>query len=280
MPTAAPPCRSPDSPDGAEQYESADVFCQVSINLANPAHIDVDDAGRSHALWLRNLWQQPDPEHWFFLLPDVGLAIRLRHGCCISWDGRAVSHCTSVPGSVADGEMLLSCWCGVSAKMERARRRQEEYENAVHCRQLRGAGQELLAEGSRVWIQSLGRDGKMWRRETAVVTRVDEHAGGGRGPGFWTRLPGKQGTSTQPQFHSFAALSQRIVLAGRIGEAAEEGEALVGKRVRVFWAAQDACFDGEVTAHSEGKHSVLYDDGEEVTHVLGPSSGSYYRTIE
>jgi hypothetical protein len=46
--------------------------------------------------------------NWFFLLPNVhgvrddsthfnGIAIKLRHGTVISWDGRVVKHCTAVP---------------------------------------------------------------------------------------------------------------------------------------------------------------------------------------
>lgn len=76
-------------------YESG----AASIDLANAAHLDPDDDSRSFAIWVTSNPQLPPPKTWFFLLPDVGLAIELWDGVAISWDGRAVRHCTAVQES-------------------------------------------------------------------------------------------------------------------------------------------------------------------------------------
>lgn len=68
----------------------------ASVDLANPAHIDPEDRSRSYAVWVLSEPMVPAPQSWFFLMPDVGLAIELWEGVVISWDGRVVRHCTSV----------------------------------------------------------------------------------------------------------------------------------------------------------------------------------------
>jgi hypothetical protein len=82
----------------------------LSYNLGNSSHFDVNDASQGYSCWTEEMlgWG----ENWYFIMPNVegkrpngtkftGLAIKLGHGIAISWDGRIVRHCTSV--SCPDG---------------------------------------------------------------------------------------------------------------------------------------------------------------------------------
>ena len=74
------------------------------------------------------MWVESNPgtaEGWYFLLPNVivcpsdgdyscpkgGIAIRLKHGVSIAWDGQVIRHGTTVhtPGLNADGSQNI---CG------------------------------------------------------------------------------------------------------------------------------------------------------------------------
>ena len=90
----------------------------LSYNLGNSSHFDVNDASQGYSCWTEEMlgWG----ENWYFIMPNVegkrpngtkftGLAIKLGHGIAISWDGRIVRHCTSV--SCPDG--LDSGYVGV-----------------------------------------------------------------------------------------------------------------------------------------------------------------------
>ncbi|KAI2496230.1 hypothetical protein MHU86_18281 [Fragilaria crotonensis] len=78
----------------------------VSVDLSNASHYDVNDASQGFSIWTED-----DPgstDDWYFVLPNVygkrdgkgptynGMAIRLKHGVMISWDGRLIRHCTSM----------------------------------------------------------------------------------------------------------------------------------------------------------------------------------------
>jgi hypothetical protein len=79
----------------------------TSSDLGNSSHIDSNDASQGYGLWTEAV---PGMGYnWYLVMPNVhgtvpdgsrlfnGLAIRLRHGTAISWDGRLIRHCTSVP---------------------------------------------------------------------------------------------------------------------------------------------------------------------------------------
>ena len=77
----------------------------ISINLHNPGHYDLRDMGYAIAVWLRMYPHLPDPDDWYFLLPNAsialdngrssqGVAIKLYHGTMISWNGTELKHCT------------------------------------------------------------------------------------------------------------------------------------------------------------------------------------------
>ena len=78
----------------------------VSVDLSNASHYDVNDASQSFSIWTEDF--PYTTSNWYFVLPNVygkkspngrtynGVAIKLTHGTLISWDGRLIRHCTSV----------------------------------------------------------------------------------------------------------------------------------------------------------------------------------------
>ena len=82
----------------------------MSVNLGNSSHYDINDALQSFAVWTE---ENPSMgSNWYVVLPNVhgarpdgvplsGLAVCLSYGVAISWDGRALRHCTSI--SMPDG---------------------------------------------------------------------------------------------------------------------------------------------------------------------------------
>ena len=86
----------------------------MSIDLGNSSHYDVHDASQGYSVWTED--KPGNGKNWYFILPNVhgtrfhpkreepglgvgefhGVAVRLRDGVAISWDGRVVRHCTSV----------------------------------------------------------------------------------------------------------------------------------------------------------------------------------------
>ena len=77
----------------------------MSCDLGNSSHYDIHDASQGFSVWTE---EQPGvAANWYFIMPNVhgtrldgppfaGVAIKLRHGTAISWDGRVVRHCTSI----------------------------------------------------------------------------------------------------------------------------------------------------------------------------------------
>ncbi len=83
----------------------------VSVDLANASHFDVNDASQGFSIWTED--EPGGTKEWYFVLPNVygrrplnqdgtpgdvfhGVAIKLAHGVLISWDGRVIRHCTSM----------------------------------------------------------------------------------------------------------------------------------------------------------------------------------------
>ena len=77
----------------------------ATVNLANPAHFDVNDEGPGVAIWME---KNPfAPTDVYFIFPNVtvkdendnarnGLLVKLKDGCIIAWDGCSLRHCTSI----------------------------------------------------------------------------------------------------------------------------------------------------------------------------------------
>ena len=82
----------------------------MSVDLANASHFDVHDASQGFSVWTE---ETPGlASNWHFVMPNLhgvsddgkifnGVAVKLRHGTAISWDGRVIRHCTSL--SYPDG---------------------------------------------------------------------------------------------------------------------------------------------------------------------------------
>ena len=86
----------------------------TSVDLANASHYDVNDASQGYSVWTEDLPGTAD--NWYFVMPNVygtvpappgvdgrqmfrhfrGMAVQLRHGTAISWDGRLIRHCSSL----------------------------------------------------------------------------------------------------------------------------------------------------------------------------------------
>ena len=101
----------------------------VSQNLGNPEHLD-PDAARGYAQWVVDN-SAAQIRSWYFLLPQHGIAIELCDGCAISWDGRAVYHCSGVPDADTD---LYSVWTSVSARVANAAGRTDDALAALKTR--------------------------------------------------------------------------------------------------------------------------------------------------
>jgi hypothetical protein len=91
----------------------------MSVNLGNSSHFDVNDCSQGFAVWTEEM--PGKASNWYFIMPNVfgtradgkpfsGLAVRLYHGVAISWDGRVLRHCTSV--SKPDGEDKAEVFSG------------------------------------------------------------------------------------------------------------------------------------------------------------------------
>ena len=89
----------------------------LSVDLVNSCHLDVNDKSRSVAIWVESI--PGSTENWYFILPYVsfrgscGVAIKLFHGCAISWDATVLYHCSTfsknAQGGHAYGCMFGSC---------------------------------------------------------------------------------------------------------------------------------------------------------------------------
>ena len=95
----------------------------ISANLCNSAHYDVNDATTGYAVWTESI-PENEGQKWYFVLPNVigkrhddttyeGVAIQLEHGVAISWDGRRIKHCSFyVENSKHPYNFLYGTFCG------------------------------------------------------------------------------------------------------------------------------------------------------------------------
>jgi len=74
----------------------------VSVNLCNAEHLDVNDADIGVSIWVEE--EKNNHKNWYILLPSTyassdekkrPIAIKVFHGIFMAWDGRKVRHCTS-----------------------------------------------------------------------------------------------------------------------------------------------------------------------------------------
>jgi hypothetical protein len=95
----------------------------ISCNLQNSAHYDVNDASTGYAVWTET---RPgnQKQRWYFVLPNVfgkypnndtyeGIAIALEDGVAISWDGRRIKHCSYfIESTKHPNNFLYGTFCG------------------------------------------------------------------------------------------------------------------------------------------------------------------------
>lgn len=91
---------------GDRRHARVSHSMDVSVDLSNASHYDVNDASQGFSIWTED--KPGSTKDWYFVLPNVfgkkeengrtynGMAIRLTHGVLISWDGRLIRHCTSM----------------------------------------------------------------------------------------------------------------------------------------------------------------------------------------
>ena len=81
----------------------------VSINLCNATHIDINDGATSISMWTEK--NPGEASNWYLLLPDTyctrkknkkPIAIQLFSGAVVVWDGRILRHASSKPIGVTD----------------------------------------------------------------------------------------------------------------------------------------------------------------------------------
>ena len=100
--------------DGTHCYVTHSM--DLSVNLSNSSHYDVNDASQGFSIWTE---EKPGTTgNWYFVLPNLhgtfpdskreyfGIAIKLTHGVLISWDGRLIRHCTSVMSRHGGGSVF------------------------------------------------------------------------------------------------------------------------------------------------------------------------------
>ena len=95
----------------------------ISCNLQNSAHYDVNDATTGYAVWTET---RPgnQKQRWYFVLPNVfgkypnndtyeGVAVALEDGVAISWDGRRIKHCSYfIENTKHPNNFLYGTFCG------------------------------------------------------------------------------------------------------------------------------------------------------------------------
>ena len=74
--------------------------------LVTEPHVDLD-CSKCISIWTVESGKDLQPEGWYFVLPYMtckvdrkmfsGIAIKLRHGTGIEWDGRYLFHCSTSP---------------------------------------------------------------------------------------------------------------------------------------------------------------------------------------
>ena len=107
---------------GDEVGNRVGMSIDTSVDLGNASHFDSNDASQCYSLFLEEVPGMAD--NWYFVLPNVhgdrpdgsgsfdGLAIKIRHGTAISWDGRVIRHCTSVSRPDGPGTCFASGYGG------------------------------------------------------------------------------------------------------------------------------------------------------------------------
>ncbi len=104
------------SMDGDGKFAHVGHSMDLSVNLSNSSHYDVNDGCQGFSIWTED--NPGSTKNLYFVLPNVegqfpnsdrkfsGIAIALRHGVLISRDRRLLRHCTSHVFSVTAPPIL------------------------------------------------------------------------------------------------------------------------------------------------------------------------------
>ena len=266
----------------AAKYGGLPACADASANLANPSHVDVGDAHRSFAVWVRQQPQAGRVDGWWFLFPHVGLAVELVDGVAISWDGREVSHCTSAPSQpVRHDDALLSLFFSLPLDVIAAGERRRLMSDALVARHASDAYPRWRRNMS-VWgkwypfVGDVGTD--RWYRATGTIVEV------GSDGGVVVDWQGEAGRGRSSSALTLAQANQLLVCAGRVTPYRHDmasGAALVGRRISVYWDVMDALYTGEVLAYdaASDEHLVRYDDGQEAWEGFGTMYTSEHNVL-
>lgn len=185
----------------------------------------------------------------------------------MSWDGRVVAHCTAVPMGVGADDSLLSMFVGEYERVAMARQRMHALDAALSAR-VEQASPPPLAVDDYVWVRWDAR-GDGWCRR--ALARIGAWHPDGGVTLVWA--PDSRSISRI----AYDAIPEMVHAGATSGVPAELcGAALVGRRIGVFWPAEDTVFPGVVTAFNapSSEHTVTYDDGEVLRETLCWPSGA------
>eukprot|EP00965_Chrysotila_dentata_P004375 142363-Pleurochrysis_carterae.AAC.2 len=301
---------------------SASPACFIaSRNLGNPAHLDVQDGSRCYVIWtfnnVQNVRKYVSETSWL-LFPDHGLAVQLVDGVGVSWDGRRVSHCTSVlvqKECQVGTPDLFGLFTALPQAAKRSGTNQEEFWLARGVLSHGGgrhspSGRDRLRVGQLVWVRLHARvDGHtkkkytVWRRATMVVDRVVEDGAGEECSELrsgYVQLTGTTAVSSREVLKmSFKEYLSNSTCAGDVGTPRDPltgtilvsehfGSSIVGEKVRVWIykttpPKEDGLFDGQIEAYEEESqhHTILFDDGEvQMLRLGGPSAPHYSLLVD
>lgn len=93
-----------------EKHGGKDGLCnemlQTQESFVSECHVDMD-MSKSFSIWTLDKRRSNDEEGWYFIFPFLtccknniihrGVAVKLKHGTCIEWDGRSIFHCSTSP---------------------------------------------------------------------------------------------------------------------------------------------------------------------------------------
>ena len=217
----------------------------ISCNLHNSAHYDVNDATPGYAVWTET---RPGnkKQRWYFVLPNVfgkrhddttyeGVAIELEDGVAISWDGRRIKHCSFfIESTKHPTNFLFGTFCGTKS-------------NLINCG-LEGKGQlKRETAAASMPIDTVGADD---------IQRDKMKAGLGTVPAINTNDMRVHGHLSEP-------IPKKHMKYGPIGDDDDRKVAAVQKKSPITAATLDyatmraRCFPSSTNSETPQPHQVV-----------------------
>eukprot|EP00966_Prymnesium_polylepis_P036756 853059-Prymnesium_polylepis.1 len=194
----------------AAKYGGLPACADASRNL------DVGDAHRSYAVWVRQQAQAGRVDGHWFLFPHVGLAVELVDGVAISWDGREIWHSTSAPSQpVQHDDALLSLFFSLPLDVVAAGERRRHMADALVAHHASDAYPRWRRDMSvLVWgkwypfVADVGTE--RWYRATGTIVEM------GSDGGVEVDWQGEAGRGRSCSVLTLAQANQLLVCAGRV----------------------------------------------------------------